>query len=111
MPFVNIQSFEVQLVYRHIGLDFSTENNLFRFICRLFKTNPKSKTHKIYFDYGDQTLDALYKPLQLKVDLVMKEKGFTSKNWMTKYFQAKIILRNLKERLNIPLEFLLKIKP
>ena len=25
---------------------------------------PSSLTHKIYFDYGDQTLDALYEPFQ-----------------------------------------------
>ena len=46
--------------------------------------NPK--THKIYFDYGDQTLDAMYPPLQAKVDEVMKEKEYTPKNWITKYF-------------------------
>lgn len=27
---------------------------------------PNPKDHKIYFDYGDQTLDAMYKPLQEK---------------------------------------------
>jgi hypothetical protein len=36
-------------------------------------------SHKIYFDYGDQTLDAMYKPFQEKVDIVMTEKGFTEK--------------------------------
>ena len=44
---------------------------------------PSPATHKIYFDYGDATLDALYPPLQKMADEVMKEKGFTSRNWMT----------------------------
>jgi hypothetical protein len=79
------------------------------FINYLKRNLPNPKTHKIYFDYGDQTLDALYKPLQQKVDLVMKEKGFTSKNWMTKYFPGKDHSeKSWKERLDIPLEFLLK---
>jgi predicted alpha/beta superfamily hydrolase len=90
---------------------FSMENNPIpdAFITYLKRNLPNPKTHKIYFDYGDQTLDALYKPLQQKVDLVMKEKGFTSKNWMTKYFPGKDHSeKSWKERLDIPLEFLLK---
>jgi predicted alpha/beta superfamily hydrolase len=47
---------------------------------------PDPKTHKIYFDYGDQTLDALYKPFQLKVDEIMKAKGYTAENWQTREF-------------------------
>jgi enterochelin esterase-like enzyme len=70
---------------------------------------PNPKDHKIYFDYGDQTLDAMYKPLQEKVDIVMEAKGFTNKNWETKFFPGE----NHSEvawakRLDIPLLFLLK---
>jgi enterochelin esterase-like enzyme len=70
---------------------------------------PNPKDHKIYFDYGDQTLDAMYKPLQEKVDIVMKAKGFSNKNWETKFFPGE----NHSEvawakRLDIPLLFLLK---
>lgn len=70
---------------------------------------PNPKDHKIYFDYGDQTLDAMYKPLQKKVDIVMEAKGFTNKNWETKFFPGE----NHSEvawakRLDIPLLFLLK---
>ena len=74
------------------------------------KTNvSKIKTgHKIYFDYGDQTLDALYPPLQAEVDGIMKTQGFTEKNWKTQFFTGKDHSENAwKERLNIPLEFLL----
>ena len=47
---------------------------------------PNPKHHKIYFDYGDQTLDALYPPLQHNVDIVMRSKGYSKKNWMTQFF-------------------------
>ena len=70
---------------------------------------PDPKNHKIYFDYGDQTLDALYPPLQKKADKIMKAKGFTAKNWVTKSFPGKDHSENSwAERVNIPLEFLLK---
>lgn len=46
---------------------------------------PRPEDHKIYFDYGDQTLDAHYPPLQKKVDALMREKGFTPENWTTVY--------------------------
>lgn len=74
------------------------------------KTNlPNPKDHKIYFDYGDQTLDALYKPFQEKVDLVMKTKGFTNKNWETKFFPGENHSEQAwAKRLDIPLLFLLK---
>lgn len=47
---------------------------------------PNAKTNKLYFDCGDQTLDALYPPLQNKVDEVMRKKGYNQNSWLTKYF-------------------------
>ena len=70
---------------------------------------PNPKTHKFYFDCGDKTLDALYPTLQQKVDIIMKSKGFTAKNWTTKFFPGKDHSEAAwRERLNIPLTFLLK---
>ncbi len=46
---------------------------------------PTPKSHKIYFDYGDQTLDSLYPAVQEKVDAIMKDKGFDEKSWLTIY--------------------------
>lgn len=70
---------------------------------------PNPNTHKIYFDYGDQTLDTLYPPLQQKVDEVMKEKGFDTKHWRTQFFPGKDHSeQSWKERLAIPLQFLLQ---
>lgn len=90
---------------------FSTKNNPIpnAFISYLKNNLPNPKKHKIYFDYGDQTLDAMYKPFQEKVDIVMNEKGFTEKNWITKYFPGKDHSeKSWAERLDIPFTFLLK---
>lgn len=67
---------------------FSLENNPVpaAFVNYLKTHLPNPRKNKFYFDYGDQTLDALYPPLQKKVDEVMKTKGFTEKNWITKIF-------------------------
>jgi len=70
---------------------------------------PDPETHKIYFDYGDQTLDAIYPPLQKKVDEVMKTTGYTSENWKTLSFPGKDHSeKSWNERLDIPIKFLLK---
>ena len=70
---------------------------------------PGPKNHRIYFDYGTETLDALYPPLQKKADEIIKAKGFTSANWITKEFTgAEHSERAWQQRLNIPFEFLLK---
>lgn len=70
---------------------------------------PDSKTHKLYFDYGDQTLDALYPALQAKADEVLKAKGYTSKNWMTRFFKGEDHSEKAwNKRLDIPLQFLLQ---
>lgn len=78
------------------------------FVNYLKSSLPNPKNHKIYFDYGDKTLDALYPPLQRKVDIVMKEKGFTEKCWVTKYFPGQDHSENAwRDRFEIPLQFLL----
>lgn len=90
---------------------FSVENNPIpdAFVNYLKLKLPKPQTHKIYFDYGDQTLDALYPPLQKKADEVMKLKGFTDKNWITKFFPGQDHSeKSWNARLDIPLLFLLK---
>ncbi|WP_309642527.1 alpha/beta hydrolase-fold protein [Flavobacterium sp.] len=70
---------------------------------------PNPKNHKIYFDYGDQTLDSLYDPSQKRANQIMMDKGFSSKNWMTKFFPGKDHSEAAwRERLDIPLQFLLE---
>lgn len=90
---------------------FTMENNSVpeAFLSYLQAHLPNPKTHRIYFDYGDQTLDALYPPLQKKVDEVMKAKGFTEKNWSSQSFPGDEHSElSWSRRLSIPLEFLLK---
>lgn len=90
---------------------FDSDNNPIpeTFYSYLKNNLPNPKSHKIYFDYGDQTLDALYPPLQKEVDKIMIQKGFNSKNWITKFFPGKDHSENAwAERIHIPLEFLLK---
>lgn len=75
----------------------------------LDKNLPKADTRKIYFDYGDQTLDALYPPLQKKVDALMTAKGWTEKFWTTRFFPGENHSEaSWAKRLDIPLEFLLR---
>ncbi len=70
---------------------------------------PNAKNHKIYFDCGDQTLDALYPSIQKQVDEVLKSKGFSEKSWMTKYYPGENHSEQAwNKRLDIPLLFLLK---
>ena len=78
-------------------------------ISYLKKNLPNPKNHKIYFDYGDKTLDSLYRPWQEKVDVVMKAKGFSTTTWKTQFFAGKDHSeQSWRERFFIPLEFLLR---
>jgi predicted alpha/beta superfamily hydrolase len=79
------------------------------FINYLRKKLPTAKHHKIYFDLGDQTLDALYPSIQIKVDSLMKSKNYTESNWVTRYFSGDDHSeKSWNKRLPIPLLFLLK---
>jgi hypothetical protein len=78
------------------------------FINYLDKNLPNLRSHKIYFDYGDQTLDALYPPLQHQVDVLMKTKPYSSTNWMTRFFAGQDHSeKSWRSRLDVPLLFLL----
>jgi enterochelin esterase-like enzyme len=69
---------------------------------------PQANTVTVYFDHGDQTLDALYPPLQVKVDEIMRAKGYSSNHWETRSFSGEDHSeRSWAKRLNVPLEFLL----
>jgi len=90
---------------------FNMENNPIpeAFVDYLKKNLPNPITHRIYFDYGDQTLDALYPPLQKEVDKVMRSKYYTESSWITRFYPgADHSEKSWNKRLDIPLEFLLK---
>lgn len=89
---------------------FTAENNPIpaTFIQYLKRRLPNPATHNIYFDYGTATLDSMYKPFQLLVDEVMKQKGYTQHNWISREFQGEEHSENAwRKRLHIPLIFLL----
>jgi predicted alpha/beta superfamily hydrolase len=89
---------------------FNADNNPIPAAFMVYMKNhlPDPKTHKIYFDHGDETLDALYAPFQKKADEVMKTKGYTEQNWATKTFpgfdHSEV---SWAARLDTPLMFLL----
>jgi enterochelin esterase-like enzyme len=89
---------------------FRADNNPIpaAFMAYMRKHLPSPKKHKIYFDYGSATLDALYKPFQLQVDTIMQQKGYNTTNWLTKeYIGADHSERSWNKRLDVPLLFLL----
>jgi len=70
---------------------------------------PNAQSHKIYFDYGTATLDSLYEPYQLKVDAMMLKRGYQKGiNFTSDKFEGAAHTEDAwKERLHIPLEFML----
>ena len=88
---------------------FTPENNPVpdAFLNYLNHSLPNPQTHRIYFDCGDQTLDAWYPEIQKRVDRIMTAKGYTDKNWLTRYFPgADHSEKSWNARLDIPLRFL-----
>lgn len=69
---------------------------------------PSPKNHKLYFDHGDQTLDALYGSSQLKVDSLFKAKGYDTDHFKSLVFPGAAHKESdWAKRLNIPFLFLL----
>lgn len=89
---------------------FRAENNPVPAALMLYlKHNlPDPKTHKIYFDHGTATLDALYPPFQKQADEQMRARGFSEATWMTRVFEGDDHSENAWQmRLEVPVLFLL----
>lgn len=89
---------------------FNTENNPIpdAFHDYLKNNLPHPDNHKLYFDYGTETLDALYEPFQLKADTIIRSGGYSESNFLTKKFEGDPHdERAWNRRLHIPLTFLL----
>ena len=70
---------------------------------------PSPKNHSIYFDYGTKTLDALYLPYQNLVTTALEYKSYDEESMMNiKFDSHEHTAKFWKERLAIPLTFLLK---
>lgn len=90
---------------------FQLENNPIpsAFLTYLDKHLPQPSNRKIYFDYGDATLDALYPSLQMKVNQIMIKKGYTGKQWLSLAFPGEDHSEKAwNKRLHIPLQFLIQ---
>ncbi len=77
----------------------------------LSRNLPGVRNFKLYFDYGSETLDALYKPYQNQIDAMLRSKGFTAKNWITREFPgADHSEKAWRARLDIPVLYLMRKK-
>ncbi len=48
---------------------------------------PKPGAHRLYFDFGTETLDALYEPFQHRMDAHLEAAGYTpGRDWVTRKF-------------------------
>ena len=70
---------------------------------------PDPRTHRLYFDHGTETLDAIYKQYQDRVDAVIAKRGYRQgQNWLTRNFPGqKHNEISWASRVDIPLQFLL----
>jgi enterochelin esterase-like enzyme len=70
---------------------------------------PDPRTHKLYFDHGTETLDAIYKQYQDRVDEVVAKRGYKPDvNWMTRNYPGqKHNEISWASRVDVPLTFLL----
>ncbi|MCI2228217.1 esterase [Polaribacter sp. MSW13] len=70
---------------------------------------PDAKTHKMYFDYGNKTLDQFYPQYAPIVDSVFKNGGYSDLNFKNLFFEGTNHSElSWQKRVHIPLTFLLK---
>lgn len=89
---------------------FTLENNAFprAMLEYISERLPQLTNHKLYFDYGTETLDIMYEPLQDKVDSLLKNTAQSELTWVTRKFEGANHSEDAwKERVHIPLTFLL----
>lgn len=69
---------------------------------------PSPAHHRLYFDRGTRTLDALYGPMQRRVDRVLRSKGWSGRHFESLVFPGADHSENSwAARLAIPMTFLL----
>jgi predicted alpha/beta superfamily hydrolase len=71
---------------------------------------PDPRCHKLYFDFGTETLDKDYERFQWRMDEKVAHRGYVRGcNWLTcKFAGADHSERSWRERVDIPLEFFLR---
>lgn len=88
--------------------NFETDKFAFQaFLSYIKKHLPLLTTQKIYFDHGDQTLDAMYPLFQKQIDNLFKQQEYPAKQWRSQFFPGENHSEeSWSKRLNIPLEFM-----
>ena len=78
-------------------------------VSEMAKSLPDQNTHKLYFDFGTEGLDALYEPYQKQMDEYLGKAGYTeNENWTTRKFEGAPHNETAwRARVEIPLSFLL----
>ena len=91
------------------GAGVSDENPLPDAIFKYMEKNiPSPDRHRIYYDYGDQTLDQYYPQYASRVDAIMKAKGYDVSNFENRFFKGADHSENSwNQRLDMPFMFLL----
>ena len=71
---------------------------------------PDPRTHRLYFDHGTETQDAIYKQYQERVDKVVAERGYRQGvNWLTRNYPGQAHNEtSWASRVDVPLTFLLR---
>ena len=94
-----------------IGTYTNNEKNQipYKILDYMMENLPSPKNHKIYFDYGTETLDALYLPYQNLVSTTLEFKSYGVESMMNlKYEGHEHTEIFWNKRLELPLTFLLK---
>lgn len=70
---------------------------------------PAPGAHRLYFDFGTETLDHNYEPFQARLDEHLRRAGYTAgRDWLTRKFPgAEHSETAWRARVHLPLEFLL----
>jgi predicted alpha/beta superfamily hydrolase len=70
---------------------------------------PDPATHRYWFDFGTETLDASYEPYQRRADEILRKAGYVEgQNWVTKKFDgAEHSEKAWRLRVDQPLRFLI----
>jgi len=72
------------------------------------KMLPDPNSHRLYFDFGTEGLDAAYEPFQIQMDEHLRKAGYDESNWMTRKFEGADHNETAwRARVELPLEFLL----
>ncbi len=70
---------------------------------------PSPKSHRLYFDHGSETLDAVYLRYQKRIDAIVARRGYRQPaNWISRNFPGQAHNeKSWASRVDIPLHFLL----